>query len=66
MANSKYFFKKVTYSYDTRSIVSPARETSEESGSHYTDFDYKVINYMGQLAREDTAKSSIARSRYER
>ena len=56
---------KVSYSYDTRSIVSPARETSEDGG-HYTDFDYKVINYMGQLAREDTVKSSIARSRYER
>ena len=57
--------RQVSYSYDTRSIVSPARET-EETGSHYTDFDYKVINYMGQLAREDTVKSSIARSRYER
>lgn len=58
--------RQVSYSYDTRSIVSPTRETSDESGSHYTDFDYKVINYMGQLAREDTVKSSIARSRYER
>jgi len=57
--------RQVSYSYDTRSIVSPARET-EETGGHYTDFDYKVINYMGQLAREDTVKSSIARSRYER
>ena len=55
----------MSYSYDTRSIVSPARETSEDCG-HYTDFDYKVINYMGQLAREDTVKSSVARSRYER
>ena len=57
--------RQVSYSYDTRSIVSPARET-EETGGHYTDFDYKVINYMGQLAREDTVKSSVARSRYER
>ncbi len=59
-------FNKVSYSYDTRSIVSPARETSSEDGGHYTDFDYKVINYMGQLSREDTVKSSVARSRYER
>jgi len=65
--------RQVTYSYDTRCIVSPPREvqtssttsrTSQES-SHYTDFDYKVINYMGQLAREDTVKSAVSRSRYE-
>ena len=55
---------QVSYSYDSRCIVSPARETAEES--HYSDFDYKVISYQGQLAREDTARTSVARSRYER
>ena len=54
---------QVSYSYDSRCIVSPARETEE---SHYSDFDYKVISYQGQLAREDTARTSVARSRYER
>lgn len=66
--------RQVTYSYDTRSIVSPARESetrysvtpTREVESHYSDFDYKVINYMGQLAREDTVKTSVARSRYDR
>jgi len=60
--------RQVSYSYDTRTIVSPARETqsSQDTGGHYTDFDYKVISYMGQLAREDTVKSSVTRSRYER
>jgi len=55
--------RQVSYSYDSRCIVSPARETEE---SHYSDFDYKVISYQGQLAREDTARTSVARSRYER
>merc|ERR1712243_388989 len=60
--------RQVSYSYDTRCIVSPAREvqTTSQDSSHYTDFDYKVINCMGQLAREDTVKSSVARSRYDR
>ena len=60
----KYMTPQVSYSYDSRCIVSPARETAEES--HYSDFDYKVISYQGQLAREDTARTSVARSRYER
>lgn len=60
--------RQLSYSYDTRTILSPARETqsSQDTGGHYTDFDYKVISYMGQLAREDTVKSSVTRSRYER
>ena len=57
-----------------RCIVSPPREVqtsqttslASQESSHYTDFDYKVINYMGQLAREDTVKSAVSRSRYER
>jgi len=58
--------RQVAYSYDTRCVVSPPRETMVDTSSHYTDFDYKVLNYMGQLAREDTIKSSVARSRYDR
>ena len=34
--------------------------------SSYTDFDYKVINYMGKLAMEDTIKTSVSRARVER
>ena len=53
--------RQVSYSYDTRSIVSPARET-EETGGHYTDFDYKVINYMAQLNCQDDIKQYVSSS----
>ena len=39
---------------------------TSSSSSHYTDFDYKVINYMGKLAMEDTVKTSVSRARVER
>jgi len=52
--------RQLSYSYDTRSIVSSPPET------HYSDFDYKVINYMGKLDREDTVRSSISQSRMMR
>jgi len=52
--------RQLTYSYDTRCIVTPPPAT------HYSDFDYKVIGYQGKLDREDTVRSSITRSRVER
>jgi len=61
--------RQISYSYDDRCVVSPPRETSvprtSSSSSHYTDFDYKVINYMGKLAMEDTVKTSVSRARVE-
>jgi len=57
--------RQLAYSYDDRCVVTPARETSVERSS-YTDFDYKVINYMGKLAMEDTIKTSVSRARVER
>jgi len=60
--------RQLTFSYDSQVIVTPEpREASvSREYTHYTDFDYKVLSYMGQIAREDTAKSSVARSRYEK
>ena len=59
--------RQVSFSYDDRCVVTPPRETSvERTDTHYTDFDYKVINYMGKLALEDTVKTSVSRAREER
>jgi len=52
--------RQLSYSYDTRSIV------THPPATHYSDFDYKVMDYMGRLEREDTVKSTITRSRIER
>jgi len=52
--------RQLSYSYDTRCIVSSPPET------HYSDFDYKVINYMGRLDREDTVRSTVSQSRMSR
>jgi len=49
--------RQLSYSYDSRSIVTPPPAT------HYSDFDYKVMDYMGRLDREDTVKSTITRAR---
>jgi len=51
--------RQLSYSYDTRCIVTP-------SPVHYTDFDYKVINYMNMLNNEDINRSNMTRSRMER
>ena len=40
--------RQVSYSYDTRCVVTPPRETQVDTHTHYSDFDYKVINYMGE------------------
>ena len=40
--------RQVSYSYDTRCVVTPPRETQVDTHTHYSDFDYKVINYMGK------------------
>jgi len=58
--------RQVSFSYDDRCVVTPPRETSvHRTDTHYTDFDYKVINYMGKLALEDTVKTSVSRAREE-
>jgi len=54
--------RQLSYSYDTRCIVSSPPPTQ----SHYSDFDYKVINYMGRLDRENSVRSTVSRSRMER
>ena len=35
-------------------------------GSHYTDFDCKVMDYMGKLRREDTMKNYVSQTRTTR
>jgi len=52
--------RQLSYSYDSRSIVTPPPAT------HYSDFDYKVMDYMGRLDREDTIKSTINQSMQQR
>eukprot|EP00092_Neocalanus_flemingeri_P035503 GFUD01038636.1.p1 GENE.GFUD01038636.1~~GFUD01038636.1.p1 ORF type:complete len:244 (-),score=47.63 GFUD01038636.1:157-888(-) len=52
--------RQVSYSYDTRCIVSPPPTT------YYSDFDYKVMDYMGRLDREDTIRSTVRQSRMGR
>ena len=54
------FWLLVISSLSLRSIVTPPPAT------HYSDFDYKVMDYMGRLDREDTVKSTITRSRIAR
>jgi len=51
--------RQLSYSYDTRCIVTPPPTTQT---THYSDFDYKVVDYMGRLDREDTIKSTLNRS----
>merc|ERR1712212_76430 len=49
--------RQLTYSYDTRCIVTPPPATQ------YSNFDYKVMDYMGKLDREDTIRSNINTTR---
>merc|ERR1711872_1020933 len=49
--------RQLTYSYDTRCIVTPPPATQ------YSDFDYKVVDYMGRLDREDTIRNNINTTR---
>jgi len=46
---------------DRATSVPPARERL-----HYTDFDYKVIDYMGRLSREDAVKTTVSQARTNR
>ena len=52
--------RQLSYSYDSRSIVTPPPAT------HYSDFDYKVMDYMGRLDREDTVKNTLNQSMQQR
>merc|ERR1719402_968457 len=49
--------RQLAYSYDTRCIVTPPPTTQ------YSNFDYKVMDYMGKLDREDTIRSNINTTR---
>merc|ERR1711942_28025 len=49
--------RQLSYSYDTRYIVTPPPATQ------YSDFDYKVMDYMGRLDREDTIRNNINTTR---
>eukprot|EP00090_Calanus_glacialis_P021220 TRINITY_DN3274_c0_g1_i5.p1 TRINITY_DN3274_c0_g1~~TRINITY_DN3274_c0_g1_i5.p1 ORF type:complete len:253 (-),score=61.62 TRINITY_DN3274_c0_g1_i5:164-922(-) len=51
------------YSWD-RPSATPATPVTE--GSHFSDFDFKVIDYMGQLERQDMVKSQVTQTRYNR
>ena len=54
------FWLLVISSLSLRSIVTPPPAT------HYSDFDYKVMDYMGRLDRDDTVKSTINQSMQQR
>merc|ERR1711931_573937 len=49
--------RQLIYSYDTRCIVTPPPATQ------YSDFDYKVVDYMSRLDREDTIRNNINTTR---
>ena len=53
--------------FTTRYSATPFRERpmSVETTSHYSDFDYKVMDYQSKLEREDTAKTSISQNRQQ-
>jgi len=55
-------FKDRATSVPPRIIRSSSRPTSSE-GFHYSDFDCKVMDYMGKLRREDTVKTHVSRNR---
>merc|ERR1712106_901857 len=42
--------RQLSSSYDPRSLV------SQPPATHYSDFDYKVIDYMSRLDKEDTVR----------
>jgi len=48
--------RQISYSSDTRSIWTPS------PSSDYSDFDYKVLDYMNRLGREDTVRNTVNRS----
>jgi len=48
------------------SSYTAARTSAADTYTHYTDFDYKVIDYMGKLDREDTLRSYVKESRNAR
>ena len=50
--------------YFFRPSATPATPVTE--GSHFSDFDFKVIDYMGQLERQDMVKSQVTQTRYNR
>jgi len=50
------------YSYNS-SYSTSSSSSSAATYSHHTDFDYKVIDYMGRLERDDAIKSYVKQSR---
>jgi len=52
--------RQLSYSYDTRCIVTPPPATQ------YSNFDYKVLDYMGRLDREDSIRTNINTTRMGR
>lgn len=59
---SSPFATGATYSTSTSS----SSYTSRAEYSHHTDFDLKVIDYMGQLQRDDAVRSYVSQSRESR
>merc|ERR1711892_1461542 len=37
-----------------------------DEGFHYSDFDYKVMDYMGKLEGQDMVKTLVSQSKYQR
>jgi len=37
-----------------------------DEGFHYSDFDYKVMDYRGKLERQDLVKTFVSQSKYQR
>lgn len=60
--------KDYSYSRTSRrsNYTSKATSTASDSYSHYTDFDSKVIDYMGQLNTQDSVRNYVSSSRASR
>jgi len=51
------------YNYST---ISRASEIREEVSHHYTDFDCKVMDYMGRLNLQDSIRDQVSQARNSR
>merc|ERR1711862_257702 len=68
--STSFFTRNSATPFRDRALsVPPAYTTSRsayDQGYHYSDFDYKVIDYMGRLERQDMVKTLVSQSKYQR
>jgi len=62
---NKSFFSHSATPFSDRSTSVPrdVPHFTEHRTTNYTDFDYKVLDYMGRLDREDVVRSNVSQAR---